>query len=142
MSRKPSPEPWRIHFFRRHGSDDKSESVPTKEFLDHIPAKCAAEIQAVLDAIAAAPPPAFSGGGKWQAMHGEMAGLYEVRVQCGGRNHRLLCILERDAADLGGSSVVCLGGFSKPPRSAARPQDYRTIRRYADEFARHRRVLT
>jgi hypothetical protein len=39
------------------------------------------EIQAVLEAVAAAPPPSFSGGGKWEAMHEDMAGFYEVRVQ-------------------------------------------------------------
>lgn len=27
----------------------------------------------VLDAVRAAPPPAFSGGGKWEAMHGTMS---------------------------------------------------------------------
>jgi len=27
-----------------------------------------------------APPPRFSGGGKWEAMHGDMAGYYEVRA--------------------------------------------------------------
>jgi len=42
----------------------------------------------VLDAVAEAPPPAFSGGGKWEAMHDEMAGFYEVRIQGGGMNQR------------------------------------------------------
>jgi hypothetical protein len=50
------------------------------EFLDSIPAKVAAEIHAVLDAVAA-PPPSFSGGGKWEAMHDDMAGYFDVRVQ-------------------------------------------------------------
>ena len=54
--------------------------VPAIDFLDGLPAKAVAEIQAVLDAVAEAPPPAFSGGGKWEAMHDEMAGFYEVRV--------------------------------------------------------------
>ena len=31
-------------------------------------------------------------------------------------NHRLFCVLERDAEDLGGSSIVCIDGLSKPPR--------------------------
>ena len=48
-----------------------------------------------------------------------MAGFFEVRVQGGGMNHRLFCVLERDAEDLGGSSIVCIDGLSKPPRSAA-----------------------
>jgi hypothetical protein len=111
------------------------------DFLDGLPAQVAAEIHAVLDAVAAAPPPSFSGGGKWEAMHGAMAGLYEVRVQGGGKNHRLFALLERDATDLGGSSIVCLGGLSKPRRSAADARDYREIKRLAAEFANRRTVL-
>jgi Txe/YoeB family toxin of Txe-Axe toxin-antitoxin module len=61
--------------------------------------KVAAEMQAVLEAVADAPPPSFSGGGKWEAMHGEMAGIYEIRVQGAGMNHRLFCSLERNAGD-------------------------------------------
>jgi Txe/YoeB family toxin of Txe-Axe toxin-antitoxin module len=116
-----SKDPWRIHFFQRHVDDDADRAVPSIEFLDGLPAKVAAEIHAVLDAVAEAPPPSFSGGGKWEAMHDDMAGYYEIRVQGGGRNHRLFCVLERDADDLGGSSIVCLGGLSKPPRTAAIP---------------------
>ncbi len=64
-------------------------------------------MQVVLEAVAEAPPPAFSGGGKWEVMHDDMAGFYEVRVRGADRlNHRLFCILERDADDLGGSSIV------------------------------------
>lgn len=64
-------------------------------------------MQAVLEAVAEAPPPAFSGGGKWEVMHDDMTGFYEVRVRgADRRNHRFFCILERDADDLGGSSIV------------------------------------
>ena len=142
MAASPAPRPWRIHFFQRAAIDDTGESVPTREFLDGLPPKVAAEIHAVLEAVAEAPPPAFAGGGKWEAMHGEMKGFYEVRVQGGGMNHRLLCLLVRDADDLGGSSIVCLGGLSKPRRQKAAPQDYRRIRTYRDEFVKHRRVLS
>ncbi len=132
---------WRIHFFQREASDDKGEAVPSLEFLDGLKAKIAAEINAVLDAVAEAPPPAFSGGGKWEAMHGDMAGFYEVRVQGDGQNHRLFCLLVREAVDLGGSSIICLGGLSKPRREAADPKDYRRIKAYRREFERHRRVF-
>jgi hypothetical protein len=137
----PTPMKWQIHFFRRASKDAADEGVPAMEFLDALPDKCAAEVQAVLDAVAEAPPPSFSGGGKWEAMHGAMAGMYEVRVHCEGMNHRLFCVLERDAIDLGGSSIVCLGGLSKRPREAARDRDYKQIKRFADEFAKSRRVL-
>ena len=134
-------DPWRIHFFQRHIDDDTSRAVPSIDFLDGLPNKVAAEIHAVLNAVAEAPPPSFSGGGKWEAMHDDMASYFEVRVQGGGMNHRLFCVLERDAEDLGGSCIVCLGGLSKPPRTAANPRDYRVIKLYGAEFQRRRTVL-
>jgi hypothetical protein len=140
-SKRKQSKPWRIHFFQRDKADDAEQAVPAIEFLDSIPAKVAAEIHAVLDAVAAAPPPSFSGGGKWEAMHDDMAGYFEVRVQGGGMNHRLFCVLERDAKDLGGSSIVCIDGLSKPPRTAAHPRDYRRVKRYGAEFQKRRTVL-
>lgn len=137
----PKSTPWRIHFFQRAESDDADRRVPAIEFLESVPPKVAAEIHAVLDAVAAAPPPSFSGGGKWEAMHGDMSGYFEVRVQGGGKNHRLFCRLERDAEDLGGSSIVCLDGLSKPPRSAANARDYSRVKRYGAEFQKRRTVL-
>lgn len=140
-SKKNQPKPWSIHFFQRDKADDAELAVPAIEFLDSIPAKVAAEIHAVLDAVAAAPPPSFSGGGKWEAMHDDMAGYFEVRVQGGGMNHRLFCVLERHADDLGGASIVCIDGLSKPPRTAAHPRDYRRVKRYGAEFQKRRTVL-
>lgn len=134
-------QPWLIHFFRRHEADDPNRSVPAIDFLDQLPAKVVAEFQAVLDAVAAAPPPAFSGGGKWEAMHDQMAGFFEVRVQGGGMNNRLFCVLERDAADLGASSIIVIEGLSKPKRSAANPRDYRRAIAMRDEFQRRRTVV-
>jgi hypothetical protein len=51
---------------------------------------------------------------------------YAVRTG-GGANHRLFCLLERNANDLGGPSLICLDGLSKPVRSAASPRDYRRV---------------
>jgi hypothetical protein len=134
-------DPWLIHFFQRHEDDDPDEAVPAIEFLESVPLKVRAEIHAVLDAVAEAPPPAFSGGGKWEVMHDDMAGFYEIRVQGGGKNHRLFCLLERDADDLGGSSIVVICGLAKPKRSAANPKDYRRASDHRREFEKRRRVL-
>jgi hypothetical protein len=135
------PDPWRIHFFRRHAEEDRSRSTPAMEFLDAVPVMARAEIVAVLEAVAEAPPPAFSGG-KWEAMHGDMAGFYEVRVRgTDRRNHRLFCVLERNAPDLGGPSIVCIAGLSKPIRQAAHPRDYRRAIALRDEYRRRRTVL-
>jgi len=110
------------------------------DFLHSLPTKVAAEFEAVLDAVAKAPPPAFSGGGKWQAMHGDMAGIYEVRITSAGANHRLFCMLVRAAVGLGGPSIICIDGLTKLPRSAARPREYARVRQYADEFQMRGRV--
>jgi Txe/YoeB family toxin of Txe-Axe toxin-antitoxin module len=135
------PEPWLIHFFQRHPDDDPVMAVPATDFLRSLPVKVAAELQAILDAVAKAPPPSFSGGGKWEAMHGDMAGLYEARVSAGRFNYRLFCLLVRAPSErLGGPSIVCLAGLSKRVRSAAAARDYTLIRQYADEFARHQTV--
>jgi hypothetical protein len=74
-------------------------------------------------------------------MHDEMAGFYEIRIQGAGMNHRLFCVLERDATDLGGSSIVAIDGLSKPKRSAAEPKDYRRALKMRAEFHRRRTVL-
>lgn len=55
-------------------------TVPAIDFLDGCPVKVAANLLAVLDAVAESPPPQYSGGGKWEAMHGSMGGYYEVRA--------------------------------------------------------------
>ena len=135
-----SNEPWLIHFFQRHPSDDPQLGVPAAAFLDSLEDKVVAEFQAVLDAVAEAPPPSFSGGGKWEAMHDEMSGFYEVRVQGGGMNHRLFCLLERHADDLGGPSIILIDGLSKPRRSAANPKEYRRAISMRAEFVARRTV--
>jgi hypothetical protein len=92
---------------------------------------------AVLKAVADAPPPAFSGGGKWEAMHGEMSGFYEVRVDGPKRHHyRLFCLLEQDngALGLGGPSIVLITGKDKPFRTVLSPRDYDDVRRLGQEY--------
>lgn len=97
---------WGIVYFR-----NEAGRVPAIEFLDACPTKVAAKIAAVLEAVRAAPPPAFSGGGMWEAMHGNMGGYYEIRVT-GPPNrshHRLFCIL-----DNGTPEELAQRGFAEP----------------------------
>jgi hypothetical protein len=94
-------------------------------------------IVAVVKAVADAPPPAFSGGGKWEAMHGEMGGFYEVRVDGPKRRHyRLFCLLERDgdAVGLGGPSIVLIDGRDKPFRTVLSAADYAEVRTLGAEY--------
>jgi len=60
--------------------------------------------------VRTAPPPAFSGGGKWEAMHGAMRGYYEIRGIGPARTHyRLYCIL-----DNGSPEELAERGFDSP----------------------------
>ena len=106
-----APRPWRDGFFV--AADGRK---PAEGWLLELPAKPAAEVIAVITAVRDAPPPAFAGGGKWEAMHGEMAGIYEVRCRQGGQLHRLFCLLDRNHPD--GPALVILDGDSEPNRDA------------------------
>jgi hypothetical protein len=129
--------PWSIHFFKRRLEDDPKESVPARDFLDRCPTRVAAKLIAVVKAVADAPPPMFSGGGKWEAMHGEMNGFYEVRADGPKRHHyRMFCVLERDGAKvgLGGPSLVLITGKDKPFRTVLSATDYAEVQSLGREF--------
>lgn len=120
-------------------------------FLDACPGKVDAEFGAVLDAVAGAPPPAFSGGGKWEAMHGDMGGYYEIRLTGPGREQfRLFCILENgtDAEltqrGLIKPAIAVITGLRKPWRTTFSDNDYKAVRRLGDEYLARlpRRIAT
>jgi hypothetical protein len=56
--------PWAVTYYRAPDG-----AVSALEFLDGCPGTIDAQFMAVLDAVAAAPPPRFSGGGEWEAMY-------------------------------------------------------------------------
>ena len=133
----PAPGPWRVHFFQRHRADDPKQAVPARDFLLVCPEKVRAMMLAVVKAVADAPPPTFSGGGKWEAMHGDMAGWYEVRVDGPNRRHyRLFCILERNgrSVGLGGPSLVLICGKEKAFHTVLSSGDYAAVRALGDEY--------
>lgn len=125
------------------------DSVPAIEFLDGCPTKLAANLFAVLDAVAEAPPPQYSGGGKWEAMHGAMGGYYEVRATGPGREQfRLFCLLENaDGQELArrgleGPTIAVITGLRKPSRTTFTDRDYRAVRRLgADHLSNYPRRI-
>jgi len=96
---------WGVVYFRA-----KAGLVPAEMILDSCPTKVEATLLAALEAVRAAPPPAFSGGGKWEAMHGSMSGYHEIRVTGPGRKqYRLFCLL-----DNGSPEQLAERGFDRP----------------------------
>lgn len=86
---------WGIVYFKT-----KDGKVSAEDFLDSCPAKIEARFHAVLEAVRDAPPPQFSGGGNWEAMHGDMGGFHEIRLTGPGRRqYRLFCVLDNADPD-------------------------------------------
>ena len=117
-------------------------TVPGIEFLDGCPTKVAANLLAVLDAVAEAPPPQYSGGGKWEAMHGAMGGYCEVRATGPGREQfRLFCLLENAEKEelarrgLARPAIAVITGLRKPWRTTFGDHDYRAVRALGDQHA-------
>lgn len=102
----------------------------------------AANLLAVLKVVRAAPPPAFSGGGKWEAMHGTMGGYYEIRGTGPGREHfRLFCRLENgteaELAERGFDRphIVVINGMRKPNAQLFSDSEYRKhVRNLGDVY--------
>lgn len=127
---------WGLVFFLEEGG-----AVPARAFLDACPVPVAAKMLAVLDAVRRAPPPAFSGGGMWEAMSGSMGGYYEIRVQGPGRRHyRLFCLLENGdptylaACGFTGPRIVLIDGGVKANATLFKDAYYRQVRRKGDAY--------
>ncbi|MEV4350647.1 hypothetical protein AB0J83_39825 [Actinoplanes sp. NPDC049596] len=124
-----------IVYFRRHSDDDPAETVPGREFLRACPPTVRAKFNAVLVAVASAPPKRFAGGGYWEAMHGDMTGWFEVRVDGPGRQHfRLYCLLDYSAAGRVKPMLVVVTGLDKPFRTTLSDTDYKMVRELGDEY--------
>jgi hypothetical protein len=130
--------PWRIIYYR--AADGRS---PALDFLDSCPGKIDGEFLAVLDAVAAAPPPQFSGGGKWEAMHGDMTSYYEIRLTGPGREQfRLFCLLENGTDDellkrgLVKPAIAVIDARRKLWRTVLGPVDYRAVKKVGEEHKR------
>lgn len=128
---------WGLVYYR-----DGTNAVPAFEFLAACPPRIRARLVSVLDVVRAAPPPAFGGGGMWEAMHGSMNGYYEIRCTGPGRRHyRLYCVLENGtAAELAERGfdrpqVVVINGLVKPNATLFSDAEYRRrVRRLGDDY--------
>lgn len=131
-------EPWDVVYYA--AADGR---CPADEFLDGCPTKVSAQLIAVLDDVADAPPPRYSGGGRWEAMHGGMAGIYEVRAPGPSREQfRLFCMLENGTPEelerrgLSKPAIAVIAGLRKPWMTAFADRDYAAVRRLVEDHRR------
>ncbi|MCP9207121.1 hypothetical protein [Streptomyces cucumeris] len=122
-------------YFQRHVEEDPQQASPGRAFLRECPTNVRVKMRAVLAAVAAAPPKSFAGGGYWEAMRGDMASWYEVRVDGPRRHHyRLFCLLDYEAEQVEKPLLVVVTGLDKPFRTALSVRDYRTVRDLGVEY--------
>jgi hypothetical protein len=115
--------------------------VPVEVFLDAIPDKVEARLLATLDAVADAPPPQFSGGGMWEAMHANMGGWYEARCTGPGREQfRLFCLLENGTPEqlsqrgLARPAITVVTGMRKSNATVFSEREYARVRELGDAY--------
>jgi hypothetical protein len=127
--------PWSVIYYLT-----TSGSAPALDFLFGCSPTIRAQFVAVLDTVAAAPPPQFSGGGFWEAMHGDMGGWYEIRVTGPRREQfRLFCLLENGSTDqlakcgLTRPAIAVITGMRKPWRTTFSNREYEHVRHLGDE---------
>jgi hypothetical protein len=129
----------------------QDKMAPAVEFLRGCPPAIRAQFVNALNAVAAAPPPRFTGGGTWEAMHGAMGGWYEIRLTGPGREQfRVFCLLENGTSEelakrgLKGPAIAVITGMRKPWRTTFSERDYQRVRALGDEHQRNypRRIAT
>ena len=134
QKKKTKQLPWDVIYFKAADG-----SIPATDFLDGCPPNPEAEMLATLEAVRKAPPPRFSGGGRWEAMHGKMTGYFEVRTQGPKREQfRLFCLLENANDEelrrrgLVRPAIAVITGMRKPFMTVFSDSDYAKVRALGD----------
>lgn len=124
-----------IVYFKRHVDDDPAQNEPGRDALRSWPTSVRAKANAVLIAVATAPPKRFSGGGYWEAMKGDMSGWFELRIDGPKRHHyRLFCLLDYAAQGQEKPLLVIVAGRDKPFRTTLSDADNAEVRSLGKEY--------
>ena len=98
-----------------------------------------ATVRAVLSEVAAAPPYRYRGGGYWEAMHGDMAGIFEIRVAGPNRRqYRLFCVIDSQVEGVARPYLTVVAGLDKPFMTKFSGHDYAAVRALRDEYLSRR----
>jgi hypothetical protein len=112
---------------------DEDGGRPIESFLDSCPDAVENRVSAVAIAVAEAPPHQFAGGGMWEAMHGEMKGWHEIRVDHRRTHYRVFCLLDTRAQGRG-PLLVLVDGRRKPRGTTLSPREYAAIRSMGQRY--------
>lgn len=105
-----SVTPYQLVFY----VDSDSGRSPGKEYLNTLPIPSRVKALRLLFMIADFPPTKFPGGGFWEAMHGSMAGWFELRLSAGrSLHHRIFCLLDKNHGSSNTNLLVVITGLTK-----------------------------
>lgn len=104
--------------------------MPASTFIEACPPTIRARLRETAIAVAESPPNRFAGGGKWEAMHGDMSGWFEIRVDGTPRrtHYRLYCLLDYQAEGAKKPYLVIVDGRAKPFRTTLGPAEYDQVK--------------
>ena len=135
---RTGPSPDDVHdivYCKRHVKNDPDQAEPGRDALRSWPTSVRAKANAILIAVAAAPPKRFAGGGYWEAMKGDMSGWFEVRIDGPRRHHyRLFCLLDYEANGQKKRLLVVVDGRDKPFRTTLNHADYASVCSMGEEY--------
>jgi hypothetical protein len=111
-------------------------SMPAQVFIDSCPETIRARLRDTAIAVAESPPHRFAGGGKWEAMHGDMSGWFEIRVDgTPNRTHyRVFCLLDYEAEGAEKPYLVLVDGRKKPFRTALPDAEYAKVKALGEDY--------
>jgi hypothetical protein len=101
-----------------------------------MPDSVAKKLKAVLEAVADAPPHKFRGGGYWEAMHGNMKGFHEIRLQ-GSDNflYRFFCVVTKISESQ--ERITVLASMRKRKGEKFTTSEYNRVRELARSAGLH-----
>ena len=125
--------PHTVAFFAGSGVDQKM--VPPLDFIQSCPRPVREKFRKLLVEIAKAPTWKYSGGGYWEAMHGDLSGWFEVRVDGPNREHfRLFCRLDYFAVGVDRPLLVVIAGLRKNFGSTFKVSDYASVLTAGEQY--------
>jgi hypothetical protein len=111
-----------------------TDLLKPQDFLASCPKQVSAKFSQILLAVAKAPPKRFSGGGYWEAMRGQLKGLFEARADFKNMHYRLFCLLDYDAVGKDWPLLVVLAGMKKSRGTVFSESQYALVLKSKSEY--------
>lgn len=112
--------------------------APARVYLNKLDPDRRRQLLGWVEAIRRYPPGpyAFPPGLVWQPMHGDMAGIFEIREKHGKQLFRLFCVLDRNAPAHGLThpAMVLLDGVTKVIETVVDAATYARVAGYRDDY--------